>query len=398
MEILFDKSTQRVPIHCWADDADEQTLRQARNVAGLPIAVDHVALMPDAHVGFGMPIGGVLAAKDAIVPYAVGMDIGCGMVAWNTGLPHQQIRDRIEDIASGIRRDIPTGFTHRKPAEGRRLAKEHCPELFDLLEGTDPKKAYLSGHDKIIEQVGTLGGGNHFIELQLDPDDTLWVMVHSGSRNIGKLICDHFHKAAKRVSQERGFDVPDPALSYLPIDSSEGQDYLDHMTFAQKFARLNRQTMMRLCQKAVARKGRVNPPGDPDDLINIHHNYAARETHDGQTVWVHRKGATSAQKGQLGIIPGSMGTRSFIVRGLGNPDAFASCSHGAGRVMGRKQAKRTISMERFKESMRGIHFKATPAHLDEAPDAYKDIGRVMANQQDLVEIVTELRPIAVVKG
>jgi len=398
MKVIYDKSKQRVPIKCWADDADEQTIRQAVNVANLPVAVDHVALMPDAHVGFGMPIGGVVAIRDAIIPYAVGMDIGCGMSAWRTGVPSDKVHDHLDVLVTAFQKRIPQGFKHRTPREGRELAERHCPEIFDLLAGKNAKKAFLSGHDKIIEQLGTLGGGNHFIEVQVDADDEVWLMLHSGSRNVGKLICDHFYKLAKQVCQKRGTDVPDPALSYLPTDSGEGSAYLEHMTFAQEFARLNRHVMMRVCQRLVEQSPVGRHVSGTGDIVNIHHNYASPEEHCGQRLWVHRKGATSARAGQLGIIPGSMGTRSYIVRGLGNAESFASCSHGAGRVMGRREAKRTISMRRFKETMEGVRFRPTPQHLDEAPDAYKDIDRVMANQRDLVEVVASLRPVAVVKG
>ncbi len=398
MRTLYDETKQHVPIKCWADDADDETMRQAVNVARLPVTVSHVALMPDAHVGFGMPIGGVVAVRDAIIPYAVGMDIGCGMSAWRTGLPAAEVRSCLDEIVKPIQRQIPTGFKHRTPREGRRLAEQHCPEIFDLLAGTRPNDAFLSGHSKIIEQIGTLGGGNHFIEIQIDTDDVVWLMLHSGSRNVGKLICDHFYKLAKQVCNRSGVEVSDPALSYLPINDPDGQAYLEHMTFAQEFARLNRHVMMKVCQRAVVQTPVGRGATDTHDIVNIHHNYASEETHYGQRVWVHRKGATSARAGELGIIPGSMGTRSYIVRGLGNTESFSSCSHGAGRVMGRKEAKRRISMDRFKESMKGVQFHPSPRHLDEAPDAYKDIDRVMANQRDLVEAVTELKPIAVIKG
>lgn len=398
MKVIFDKSKQRVPVKCWADDADESTMQQAVNVANLPVAVDHVALMADAHVGFGMPIGGVVAVRDAIIPYAVGMDIGCGMSAWKTGVPARQVWDHLDGIVTNIERRIPLGFKHRTPKEGHRLAEQHCPEIFDLLAGTRPRDAFLSGHAKIIEQIGTLGGGNHFIEIQVDDEDTIWLMLHSGSRNVGKLICDHFYKLAKQVCKKRGIEVPDPALSYLSIDSEAGSAYLQHMLFAQDFARLNRRVMMKICQETVEHSPIGRHVAGMHEVINIHHNYAAEEKHCGQRVWVHRKGATSARAGELGIIPGSMGTRSYIVRGLGNPESFVSCSHGAGRVMGRNEAKKRISVDRFKQTMKGVHFNVSPRHLDEAPDAYKDIDRVIANQCDLVEVVTRLRPIAVVKG
>ncbi len=398
MKVIHDPSRQRVPIKCWADDADQDTMRQAVNVANLPNVVGHVALMPDAHVGFGMPIGGVVGVQDAIVPYAVGMDIGCGMSAWKTGLTARDLEDHLDTVVTFIQKRIPQGFKHRTPREGRQLTEQYCPEFFDLLEGTRPKDAYLSGHETIIEQMGTLGGGNHFIEIQLDPNDAVWLMLHSGSRNVGKQICDHFWRVAKDYCKRHEQEVPDPALSYLPIRSGEGAAYLEHMQFALEFARFNRHVMMKMCRRALEHTPLGPRISDSDEIVNIHHNYAVLEHHFGRPVWVHRKGATSARAGQLGIIPGSMGTRSYIVRGLGNAESLVSCSHGAGRVMGRNEAKRQITLERFKQSMKGIRFHPTPQHLDEAPDAYKDIGRVMANQRDLVEIVTELRPIAVVKG
>ncbi len=398
MQIIHDKTRQRVPIKCWADDADADTMKQAVNVASLPCTVGHVALMPDAHVGFGMPIGGVVAVKDAIIPYAVGMDIGCGMSAWRTGIPLGRITDHLDTLVAYITKRIPQGFEHRTPREGRQLAEQHAPEMFDLLKGSDPKDAYLSGHSTIIEQLGTLGGGNHFIEVQADTDDVVWIMLHSGSRNVGKTICDHFFRVAKDYAKRHGLEVSDPALSYLPTDSAEGRAYVEHMRFAQDFARLNRHVMMSMIQRAIEQMPIGRYVENTQDVVNIHHNYAVQEEHFGHTLWVHRKGATSARRGQLGIIPGSMGTRSYIVRGLGNPESLASCSHGAGRVMGRNEARKVISLDRFKQTMKGIRFRPSPRYLDEAPDAYKDIDRVMANQSDLVEIVTKLRPIAVVKG
>jgi tRNA-splicing ligase RtcB len=398
MKVIHEPSKQRVPIKCWADDADADTMKQAVNVASLPCVIGHVALMADAHVGFGMPIGGVVAVKDAIIPYAVGMDIGCGMSAWRTGIPLREITDHLDTIVRYIEKRIPVGFEHRTPHDGRQQAEQHAPEIFERLKGSNPKDAYLSGHSAIIEQLGTLGGGNHFIEVQADTDDVVWIMLHSGSRNVGKTICDHFYRVAKDYCRKHDLEVSDPALSYLPTSSAEGRGYLEHMLFAQDFARLNRQVMMRMIQRAIEQMPVGRYVENTRDVVNIHHNYASEEEHFGQKVWVHRKGATSARAGQLGIIPGSMGTRSYIVRGLGNTESLFSCSHGAGRVMGRNEAKKTISMDRFKQTMKGIHFRPSPRHLDEAPDAYKDIDRVMANQADLVEIVTRLRPVAVVKG
>jgi len=409
MEQIFNAKTQRVPIKSWADDADQETMRQALNLANLPFVVSHVALMPDAHLGFGMPIGGVIAAEGVIVPNAVGVDIGCGVVAWNTGIEAGKLGPYLQDIIESLYQNVPVGFKHRNPSQAQHLAKRWCPQFLDLLAGKPnsflevcveqgSRKAAGKSHSKIIEQIGTLGGGNHFIELQVDPQRVAWVMLHSGSRNVGLQINTHFHRLARQLCQQAGTTPSDASLSYLALNSEEGQDYIAHMQFALDFARYNRHMMMRFCQDAVRRTPVGKAASDGDDLINIHHNYAEQEQHYGKKVWVHRKGATSARVGQLGIIPGSMGTKSYIVRGKGNAESFNSCSHGAGRVLGRKEAKRKISLDRFRKSMEGVLFKCSPRHLDEAPDAYKNLDRVMANQSDLVEIVTELRPLAVVKG
>jgi len=398
MREVFNRNQQRVPIKTWAFDADQETMRQALNLSNLPFVVGHVALMPDAHLGFGMPIGGVIATEGAIVPNAVGVDIGCGMVAWNTGVPADKLKPHLEGMIDSLSQSIPVGFKHRSPAQGEQLARKWAPQLCEHLNRKDRQTAYLSGYSKIIEQVGTLGGGNHFIEFQVDPEGVAWVMLHSGSRNVGKEIAAHFHRLARQICQRKGTMPADSGLAHLSIDSREGQDYIEYMRFAMDFARHNRHVMMKLCQQVVA-KTPAGRQADLDcDLVNIHHNYADLEQHMGKQVWVHRKGATSARAGQPGIIPGSMGTKSYIVRGKGNAASFCSCSHGAGRVMGRKEAKRKIPLDRFKQTMQGVLFRCTPGHLDEAPDAYKDIDKVMACQAELVEIVTELRPLAVIKG
>jgi tRNA-splicing ligase RtcB len=398
MQVIFNPDKQRVPIKSWADDADEETMRQTLNLANLPFVVSHVALMPDAHVGFGMPIGGVIAVEGAIVPNAVGVDIGCGMVAWKTGIAAEKLRPYLQGILDYLHQNIPLGFKHRTPNQGESLARKWCPEFLELFSGKHRKHAYLSGYEKIVEQLGTLGGGNHFLEVQEDPEGGAWVMVHSGSRNVGLQINAHYHRLAKQLCKRAGTTPADPGLSYLPLESKEGQDYIEHMRFALDFARYNRHVMMRHCQQAVRQTPAGGEAAGGDELVNIHHNYAALEDHFGKKVWVHRKGATSARAGQLGIIPGSMGTKSYIVRGKGSPDSFTSCSHGAGRVMGRTEARGRIPLNRFKETMQGVLFQCTPRHLDEAPDAYKDLDRVMANQADLVETVVELRPQAVIKG
>ena len=381
-------TTERFPIKLWLDDIEPEALAQARNLANLPFVHRHVAIMPDAHSGFGMPIGGVLAADGVVIPNAVGVDIGCGMCAVPTNLASVSV-DELKVIMSHIRRLIPVGFKkHNKPQN------EHLM----------PKRAALqpvvqSQYDNATHQIGTLGGGNHFIELQKGSDGVVWIMIHSGSRNIGKQVADHYNIIAKQLNKRWHVEVPlQHDLAFLPLDSKEAMQYIDEMNYCVEFALANRLLMMDRVKEAV---GEVMGSVTFGDVINIAHNYAAMEHHFGRDVIVHRKGATRAGKGEVGIIPGSMGTKSYIVSGLGNADSFESCSHGAGRLMGRKQAQRNLSLEEQVEILdaRGVvHGVRHQRDLDEAPGAYKDIDVVMNNQRDLVEVLVELHPLAVVKG
>ena len=388
----------RLPIRSWCDDLDTK----AANLANHPQVWRHVALMPDCHVGFGMPIGGVVACRDAVLPNAVGVDIGCGMVAVRTSRPAAGVTaDLVRDILRDLKRDVPAGegHAHRQPQPWSGF------EAFDAAPGWRDARTW----DLATRNLGTLGGGNHFLELQAGDDGRLWFMIHSGSRNLGLRIANHHHAVAQRLDERMKAELPDRDLAFLPVGSDEGQAYLRDMAFALRYARENRRRMMLRFQEAVA----AHLPGvafEPE--IDIHHNYAALETHFGRPAWVHRKGATSARRGETGIIPGSMGTPSFIVRGLGNPDAFESCSHGAGRVMGRLEACRTLKRGDCDAAMRGIVFDgwrrlgadgrhrdlAGKFDLEEAPAAYKPIETVMAAQRDLVEPVVRLRPLGVVKG
>ena len=381
----------RVPIKMWLDDIDENALLQAKNLANLPFVFKHVALMPDSHMGFGMPIGGVIATRDVIIPNAVGVDIGCGMCATKTSL-NEIDTNVLKKIMSGVRQLVPLGFKHHKEAQDESLMPsiEHVPENGIVRQE----------FESATRQIGTLGGGNHFIEIQKGCDNHIWIMVHSGSRNIGLKVAEHYNKLAITLNQkwyscvERKLD-----LAFLPLETQEGQDYLLEMQYCIDFAFASRMLMMERIKSVFA-----DIFGDSfytTDFINIAHNYARKENHFGSNVIVHRKGATSARKGEAGIIPGSQGTKSYIVRGKGNVESFQSCSHGAGRVMGRRQAMRELTLEDEikKLDKKGIvHAIRGARDLDEAPSAYKNIQEVMRNQEDLVEIVVELSPLAVIKG
>lgn len=378
--------SERIPIYIWAEEVDEETLKQTKNIANLPIAYHHVALMPDAHVGFGMPIGGVLATEDAIIPNAVGVDIGCGMHAVRTSLKDLP-RNTLETVASKIRSRIPLGFEHHKQPRSWEGFKE-SPDLPIVRQELDSAR----------HQLGTLGGGNHFIELQKDHTGHLWIMVHSGSRNFGLKIAEEYYRKAKNYCSEHKLDLPDSNLAYLPVDSRLGREYMEGMNFALRFARENRRQIM---EDILAILEETVGPFEVTDRIDIHHNYAAPEKHYGKVVIVHRKGATAAFKSLRGIIPGSQGSPSYIVEGKDNPLSFKSCSHGAGRRLGRNEARKKLDLAeevRRLESLGVIHAVRKPKDLDEASGAYKDIHQVMDAQRDLVDIVLELRPLAVVKG
>lgn len=380
----------RIPIKMWLDDIEGNAMSQAKNLANLPFAFKHVALMPDSHSGYGMPIGGVLATHGVIIPNAVGVDIGCGMCAVKTSL---QNLDTVvlKEIMSGIRDVVPLGFEHHK----ERQPEELMPSLDTVPEQGVVKRQYVAA----MKQLGTLGGGNHFIEIQKGSDGFIWIMIHSGSRNIGLKVADHYNKLAKRLN-ERWFSEVDKKkdLAFLPIETPEAKDYLAEMQYCVDFAFANRKLMIENIKTAFKN---IVQEVEFDEVINIAHNYAAWEHHFNTNVIVHRKGATSAREGEIGIIPGSQGSKSYIVRGKGNPESFMSCSHGAGRKMGRHQAQKELDLEQQKAFLDGqgiVHSIRNERDLDEAPGAYKDIDVVMQNQNDLVDIVVELKPLGVIKG
>jgi len=395
---MFEIRTERVPIKLWLDTLEEGALEQAKNIANLPYAFHHIAVMPDAHQGFGMPIGGVLATKDAVIPNAVGVDIGCGMNAVQTslqGISH----DKLEKIVGELRSLIPVGFKHHK-----------TPQQWEGFSRAPQTPVVRQELDSARYQLGTLGGGNHFIELQQGSDGHVWIMLHSGSRNFGYTVAKEYYRQAKALyksgprqqaadgSGQGRAELPDIQLAPLMLGTPAAEEYFESMQFAQDFAAASRAHMLYTIEAVLKR---YFPRIKYGDEVNIHHNFAAIEEHFGEEVVVHRKGATSARKGQRGIIPGSQGTNSYIVEGLGNPESFCSCSHGAGRVMGRKAAQRSLDLkkERSRMDSRGIiHNLRTTKDLDEAAGAYKNISDVMAQQSDLVKIVVELSPLAVMKG
>ena len=374
---------EQFPIKLWLNDLEESAEKQVRNVANLPFLYKWVALMPDAHAGKGIPIGSVIATDGVLIPYAIGVDIACGMLAIKTDIKNIDW-DPIKIMMGNIRKTVPTGFDHHKEAQ--------VWEGFDRMPNLPICQKELKNARK---QLGTLGGGNHFIEFQEDRDLNLWVMIHSGSRNFGLQIAEHYYGEALKLCDRWIVNLPDGFLAYLPVDDPMGQEYLEAMNFCMDFAHANRAHMM---NSVLTIMNDVLPTSKVRE-INIHHNYAALENHYGKNVWVHRKGATRARLGEVGIIPGSMGSPSYIVEGLGNPESFMSCSHGAGRNMSRTKAIKTLNLADEQAKMGGIlHGLRNVGDLDEAPSAYKDISQVMKNQEDLVKIQVELLPKANIKG
>ena len=381
------------PVKIWTNDVEESAMRQIENLTTLPFLHHHLAIMPDVHAGMGMPIGGVLACDGAVIPNAVGVDIGCGMCAVKTNwkmedLPPHVIR---KEIMKGIRARIPLGMDHHKEAQDAK----YLPQGHDI----DKMEIVKRRQHSILHEVGTLGGGNHFIELQKDEEGNLWIMIHSGSRNLGKQVGDYYNKIAVSLNEKWHSVVsPEIRLPFLPHGTREFGAYWNEMKYCIDFALCNRRLMMERIQEVIADslKGIEFEP-----MINIAHNYAAIEHHFGKDVIVHRKGATLAREGVIGIIPGSQGTASYIVEGLGNPDSFCSCSHGAGRVLSRKAAIKTLDMNaevRNLEAKGIIHAIRCQDDMQEASGAYKDIDTVIANESDLVKLKTKLLPIAVIKG
>jgi len=389
-------STEKRPIKLWLKNIEEGAMAQLKNLANLPFLYKWVCAMPDCHQGYGMPIGGVIATKGVVIPNAVGVDIGCGMCAVKTSLTDlsqaqiKQIFGGSKEYQGGIRTRVPVGFNHhskKQEWEGFNRA----PDIKIIQQELGSAK----------NQLGTLGGGNHFIELQKGDDGFIWIMVHSGSRNFGYKIAKTYNKIAQDLCAKWYSNIPplkgEDGLAFLPTDSNEGIEYLEAMNYALEFAYENRKIMLQNICLSIFEVAEC----EFDKEINIHHNYARMEHHFGSNVMVHRKGATNAKVGQLGIIPGSQGTASYIVIGKGNEESFKSCSHGAGRNMSRTRARAELNLEEEKKKLddKGIiHSIRHQKDLDEASSAYKDIDVVMEEQKDLIDIFVKLLPLAVIKG
>ena len=378
------------PVYLWTDvnSVEYEALNQLRNISNLPWIYKHVAVMPDVHFGKGATVGSVIAMKDALSPSAVGVDIGCGMAAVRTSLKAEDLPEDLSAIRLAIESKIPVGFSANEKAKKSVLGIDSLFNSFtDLHEGVQDR------FDNAARQMGTLGGGNHFIELCIDLDGDVWMMLHSGSRNIGKELAERHIKIAKTL--DHNAKIPDPDLAVFLNGTSEMKAYRHDLTWAQKYAFMNRQTMLASYRDIL----RDYFPGITFGAeVNCHHNYVNEENHYGEDVLVTRKGAISAREGELGIIPGSMGAKSFIVSGKGNPESFHSASHGAGRRMSRGQAKREFSVEDLIEQTAGVECRKDQGIVDEIPAAYKNIEEVMAYQSDLVSIVAELRQVLCVKG
>jgi len=394
-------------VKMWTDGVpvEEEARQQIRNIASLPILGGYIAIMPDVHLGKGATVGSVIPTKGAIIPSAVGVDIGCGMVAVRTTLTAADLPDSLSAIRAQIERDVPVGFNaHDKPLSvgGEGLSGIAIKRRMDALyERYDPlriiERIGKFDHRRVWKQLGSLGGGNHFIELCLDETQVVWVMLHSGSRNVGNTIGEVAITTARKLAERHQVHLPDRDLAWLSEGTVEFDEYVAGLTWAQDYAALNRDMMMHLVLKALQRFF----PGDiaiRESAVNCHHNYASVEQHFGQTLWVTRKGAVSAREGQLGIIPGSMGTKSYIVRGKGNAAAYHSCSHGAGRRMSRNEAKRRFTQDDLIEQTSGVECRKDKHVIDELPAAYKDVDAVMAAQTDLVEVVHTLKQVLCVKG
>lgn len=381
-------------------------LKQLRNISTLPILAGHVAVMPDVHLGKGATVGSVIPTRGALIPAAVGVDIGCGMCAVRVNLRATDLPDNLAPVRRRIEQVVPVGFAqhdeppqleHFKGRDSARLvtAGRQLHARFNRLNMR--RRLGRLDNNRVWRQVGTLGGGNHFIELCLDERDDVWVMLHSGSRNIGKMIGEAAMNAAREHMRAQGIDLPDRDLAWLDAGTAAFDDYVEALRWAQDYAATNRDVMLHAVLDAVA-DALDRPIHTTATAVNCHHNYAAVEMHYGEEVWITRKGAVSAREGELGIIPGSMGARSYIVRGKGHAAAYHSCSHGAGRVMSRSAAKRRYSAADLIAQTEGVECRKDAGVVDEIPAAYKDIKQVMAAQRDLVEVVHTLKQVLCVKG
>jgi tRNA-splicing ligase RtcB len=397
MKVFQDE--QGLPVKAWVDgvQVEEEAKKQLLNVASMPFIYRHIAVMPDVHFGKGATIGSVIPTKGAVIPAAVGVDIGCGMCAVRTTLNASDLPDDLKALRNQIERDVPHGGLG---AQGgwRQVPAEVEQAFVTLQEGYKQisEKHPKVVHEHTVTQLGSLGGGNHFIEVCLDESDAVWVMLHSGSRGVGNRIGNHFIELAKQDMKTHFINLPDQDLAYLSEGTQHFDDYVIAVEWAQRYAMENRSLMLKYTLGALQRH--TKPFALTSEAVNCHHNYVSREHHFGHNVIVTRKGAVSAREGQLGIIPGSMGAKSFIVRGKGNPESFHSCSHGAGRTMSRAKARQKFNVEDHCRATEGVECRKDKDVIDETPAAYKDIDAVMAAQADLVEIVHTLKRVVCVKG
>uniref|UniRef100_A0A832H464 3'-phosphate/5'-hydroxy nucleic acid ligase n=1 Tax=Oscillatoriales cyanobacterium SpSt-402 TaxID=2282168 RepID=A0A832H464_9CYAN len=381
------------PVLSWANHelgADET--KMAKNVASLPFVFKHVALMPDVHLGKGALVGSVIATKDAIIPAAVGVDIGCGMCAIKTPFVADQLEGKLKKIRQDIEAMVPVGFNENKEVGKSASNWQGWSQFKQLHSGVQDLQP------KAMRQMGSLGGGNHFIEICLDTEDQVWIMLHSGSRNIGNMLAQCHINTGKQLAKLVGNKLPDPDLAYFVAGTPEFDAYWRDLQWAQNYARVNRDVMMERVKHIVEKHLAGGKPTKPLLSVNCHHNYAEKEVHYGEEVYVTRKGAVRAQEGDYGIIPGSMGAKSFIVKGKGNHESYCSCSHGAGRQMSRNKAKLHFSLDDLIKQTEGVECRKDGGVLDEIPGAYKPIDQVMANQADLVEVVATLKQVVCVKG
>lgn len=395
----------KVPVKAWVKGVlfEAEAQKQLLNLSKMPFIFKHVSAMPDCHMGIGATVGSVIATKNAIIPAAVGVDIGCGMNAVKTTLR----ADQIGDLAT-LRHKIESAVPHGRTAQGGendRGSWHDIPTEVEVawmgMEGS--YRAILDKHPKVshkrpINQLGSMGTGNHFLEVCLDQDNAVWLMLHSGSRGVGNNIGQYFIEKAREDMRRYFINLPDQDLAYLPEGTEHFNDYMKAVSWAQNYARVNRELMMENAIKALKRSGEVPSFDLTETVISCHHNYVARENHFGENVYITRKGAVRAREGDMGIIPGSMGTKSYIVRGKGNPDSFMSCSHGAGRKMSRTKARATFTLKDHRAATEGVECRKDNDVLDETPGAYKDIDEVMKAQSDLVEVAYTLKQVLCIKG
>ena len=397
-KILNADAAYGVPVKIFTNDIDQDSIEQLTKMAQLQFIHSHIAVMPDVHVGKGATVGSVIPTKHAIIPAAVGVDIGCGMNAIRLNLKSSQLPDNLSSLRHAIERKVPVGFDLHKQVKAKASTLTPLDKRLQPIISKDPGLVRMLRKFDMTwqKQLGTLGGGNHFIELCLDENQDVWIMLHSGSRGLGNVIGTYFIELAKKEAQHRFGHVPDKDLSYFAEGSASFDDYVEAVEWAQAYAYENRREMMRLILEAIR-------PLLPSfqltkEAINCHHNYVSQEQHDGENLLITRKGAIRAGKDELGIIPGSMGARSYIVRGKGHPDSFCSCSHGAGRKMSRNKAKHLFNQQDLIQQTQGIECRKDAGVIDEIPSAYKDIDQVMAQQSDLIEVVHTLKQVLCIKG